>query len=237
MIPKLIHYVWVGSELPQSQRDYIETWRATNPDYKIVCWNEENIDFSVAPLREAYRRNRWAKVADIARLLAVAEHGGFYLDTDFRLYRSLDSLLPHPCVFGFQSEAHPTDWVANGVMAAEPGHWFIRKARDHLMAMKSLPFGLDRPTKFGPKLITRLLREEGLASYAPEGVYVKDIFICPTRFFFPYAFGEEFRPSCVTPDTYGVHFWHKSWERDLPVPVRVAKWMRARAQRFSSQGA
>jgi mannosyltransferase OCH1-like enzyme len=44
MIPKRLHYVWVGSKLPAKQRDFIDSWRATNPDYEIVCWNEDNID-------------------------------------------------------------------------------------------------------------------------------------------------------------------------------------------------
>lgn len=237
MIPKRIHYVWVGGPMPDAQRGYIDSWRATNPGYELVLWNEDNIDFSVELVRKSYQERKWAKVADIVRLTAIHQQGGVYLDTDIRLYKSLDPLLQHKCFFGFQTAARSTDQVANGIIAAEPGHWFIERALKRLLAIRSIPFGLDRPTKFGPKLITRLLHEEGLASYSPAGVHVKDIFVCPMPYFFPYAFDEEFQEGCITPETYGVHFWEKSWEKDLPGWVRLAKSIRNRARRLSSQAA
>ena len=35
MIPKRLHYVWVGSHLPDKQRAFIDSWRETNPDYEL----------------------------------------------------------------------------------------------------------------------------------------------------------------------------------------------------------
>ncbi len=235
MIPKHIHYVWVGSTLPDTQRRYIDTWRETNPDYEFTLWNENNIDFSLQIIKRAYKQGKWAKVADIARLAAILKHGGIYLDTDIQLYKSLDPLLHHKCFFGFQHETASADWVANGVIGAEPGHWFIEQALTNLLSIKSLPGGLERPTKFGPKLITRLLLAEGLQAYSPSGAAVKDIFVCPTEYFFPYPFGEKFNTSCITPSTYGVHFWERSWEKTVPTWIRFAKTVRDRARRLSGQ--
>ena len=237
MIPKHIHYVWVGGPLPDAQRAYIDSWRETNPDYKFTLWNETNIDFSMNLLRSAYNERKWAKVADIARLVAILRHGGVYLDTDIRLCKPLDPLLQYRCFFGFQNEQPSRDWVANGVIGAEQGHWFIAQALTSLLSIRSLPGGLERPTKFGPKLITRLLLAEGLQSYSPSGTQVKDIFVCPTEYFFPYPFGAEFHPSCITPNTYGVHFWERSWEKSVPGWVRFAKAVRDRALRLSNQAA
>ncbi len=237
MIPKHIHYVWVGGPLPDTQRAYIDTWRETNPDYQFTLWNETNIDFSMNLLRRAYNERKWAKVADITRLVAIMRHGGIYLDTDIRLCKPLDPLLHHKCFFGFQNEQPSRDWVANGVIGAEPGHWFIAQALTSLLSIKTLPGGLERPTKFGPKLITRLLLAEGLQAYSPSGVQVKDIFVCPTKYFFPYPYGAEFHNSCITPETYGVHFWERSWEKTVPGWIRLAKAIRDRAYRLSNQAA
>ncbi len=237
MIPKHIHYVWVGGPLPDAQCSYIDSWRATNPDYKFTLWNETNIDFSIDVLRRAYNERKWAKVADIVRLVAIMRHGGIYLDTDIRLCKSLDPLLDRKCFFGFQTEQPSTDWVANGVIGAEPGHWFVAQALTSLLSIRSLPGGLERPTKFGPKLITRLLLAEGLQTYSPLGVQVKDVFICPTEYFFPYPYGAEFHPSCITAETYGVHFWERSWETTVPRWIRLAKAVRDRAYRLSNQAA
>jgi len=237
MIPKHIHYVWVGGPLPDAQRAYIDSWRKTNPDYEFTLWNESNIDFSMPQLKRAYDERKWAKVADITRLVAVSRHGGIYLDTDIRLCKSLDPLLGHKCFFGFQNEQPSRDWVANGVIGAEPGHWFIAHALASVLSIRPMPAGLERPTKFGPKLITRLLLAEGLQAYSPAGVQVKDIFVCPTEYFFPYPYGVEFDQSCITPETYGVHFWERSWEKTVPAWIRFAKAVRDRALRLSKQTA
>jgi mannosyltransferase OCH1-like enzyme len=228
MIPKRLHYVWVGSKLPSRQRGFIDSWRETNPGFEIVEWNEDNIDMKIPAIARAYARRRWATVADIARLIAVYQQGGIYLDTDFRVFRPLDGLLRHPCFFVFQYEQHPTDWVCNGVFGAVPGHPFVARAMETAMRIRGNPLGLDRPTKHGPKLITRLLRAEGLTHYSDSGVTLRDIFICPKTMFFPFDYGEEFTEDCLTANTLAAHFWERSWSKDLPAPIRWAQSVRRR---------
>ena len=228
MIPKRIHYVWVGGSLPYEQQVYVDSWRHTNPGYKFTLWNETNIDFSNGFVKRAFDQKKWSKVADTVRLMAVLQHGGIYLDTDFRLYRSLDSLLQHQCFFGFQTKQPSKDWVANGAFGAVPGHWFVARLLAALLSMKSLPGLPERPTTFGPKLLTKHLVHEGLKSYSPGGTWVRDVYLCPTEVFYPYAFDETFHPSCITAETLGVHFWSKSWEKDIPAWIRIAKSARKR---------
>jgi hypothetical protein len=214
----------VGSDLPEKQRLLIETWRWYNPDFKFVLWDKENIDFSVPAVARAYRARRWATVADIVRLSAVLKHGGIYLDTDFEARRPFAPLLREACFFGFQEESHPTDWVDNGFFGAVPDHWFIRKAYASILAIRSLPMGLDRPTKYGPKLITKLLREEGLSAYSARGVRVKDIFIHPTQAFYPFRWDEPIDGDReLGAGTYAVHLWERSWQKDMPrLPLLAA---------------
>lgn len=228
MIPHHIHYVWVGGSLPKQQRDCVESWRANSPGYTFTLWNESNIDFSIKAIRDAYTQKKWAKVADMVRLYAVLKHGGIYLDTDFQLLRPLDKLLQHQCFYGFQTKEPSADWVANGAFGAVPGHWFIAQAFAAVLNMPSLPGALERPTAFGPKLVTKLLVRNGLRSYSSNGTMVRDVFLCPTETFYPYAFDEEFHDSCITPETLAVHHWSKSWDKDVPLWVRAAKSVRAR---------
>jgi hypothetical protein len=155
--------------------------------------------------------------------MAVHQCGGLYLDTDFAVYRPLNRLLGDRCFCAFQHEAHPTDWVCNGVFGAEPGHWFVRDALNEVINLKRGPFGIDRPTRYGPKLFTRLLRQQGLETYSPYGVRVRDIFIHPVQVFFPFGSGEQFTAECISPDTIAAHFWEKSWEKNVPAFLRLAK--------------
>lgn len=45
MIPKIIHYVWVGHN-PKSKliQECIATWKEKLPDYQFIEWNEDNFD-------------------------------------------------------------------------------------------------------------------------------------------------------------------------------------------------
>jgi hypothetical protein len=236
MIPAILHYVWVGSPLPPTQQDFIRSWRATNPSYDIRQWDESNIDMQHPMIKDAYRKKKWAKVADIARLQAIAQMGGIYLDTDFRVFKSLDVIRQHKCFYAFQEVNPSTDWVCNGAFGAEPDHWFVKKALQGLFDIRRVPLLPERPTNYGPKHITRMLRAEGLDHYSPEGVMVKDIFVAPVPMFFPFHYTESFTPECVTDKTVAAHFWAKAWETSIPPWIRVARNLRNRARALAGTG-
>ena len=223
MIPKIIHYVWVGSPFPDGYKGYLASWKAANPDWQFIYWSEHNIDFTIPALAELHRHRKYNKVSDLVRHKAILEMGGIYLDTDFQVFRPLDRLLNYPCFYGFQHESHPTDWIAPGAFGAEAGHWFVRKVWERMLVSRNSWMGLDIPTALGPKLITTMLRDEGLNRYSPDGVYVKDIFICPTHWFYPFGMHEQFTPECVREDTLAAHFWEKSWDRYTSRATRLAR--------------
>lgn len=234
MIPAILHYVWVGGPLPQTQQDFIQSWRDTNPSFTLKQWDETNIDMNHPMIKQAYRQKKWAKVADIVRLQAVAQMGGIYFDTDFRIFKSLESIRNYKCFYAFQEVEPSTDWVCNGVFGAEPDHWFVQKALQGLFNMKPRRILPDRPTTYGPKHITRLLRSEGLDHYSPQGVTVKDIFIAPVPMFFPFHYTETFTSECITEQTLAAHFWAKSWETSIPLPIRLARNVHNRLRNLSA---
>jgi hypothetical protein len=94
----------------------IESWKKHCPDYEIIKISEENFDYKKFDYsRIAYEQRNWAFVSDIARLEALKEHGGFYLDTDVELFKSLDSVrdnnaIVHETGYGF---------YASGIMGCE----------------------------------------------------------------------------------------------------------------------
>ena len=104
MIPKKIHYFWVGGNpKPESVLFCIETWKKHCPDYEIIEWNETNYDFSKNQyMRQAYEARKWGFVPDYARLDVVYRYGGVYFDTDVELIKNIDSLLNNKAFFGFE---------------------------------------------------------------------------------------------------------------------------------------
>ena len=92
MIPKIIHYCWFGGNpLSPMAENCIATWRKYLPDYEIREWNETSFDVNCCQYAtQAYTAGKWAFVSDVARLYALRQEGGIYLDTDVEVLRPLD---------------------------------------------------------------------------------------------------------------------------------------------------
>lgn len=95
MIPKKIHYMWLGGgKIPQQLQKCIDSWKRYCPDYEIIRWDESNYDVHKNIfLSQAYDNQRYGFVPDFARLEILYNYGGIYLDTDVELKRNIDDLL------------------------------------------------------------------------------------------------------------------------------------------------
>ena len=129
MIPKIIHYCWYGqNEIPEDIKYYIDTWKKYCPDYKIICWNENNTNLNENKyLKQAYDAKKYAFVTDYMRLKVLSEYGGIYMDTDIELCKSLDEYLHHRAFIGCQDE----DVFSTGLIGAEANHPWIAKLFEH----------------------------------------------------------------------------------------------------------
>ena len=107
MIPKKIHYVWLGrKKLPLEARYFIKSWKKHMPDYEIKCWDEDSFDCNSVPwVKEAIEHKMWAFAADFIRLYAVYTEGGIYMDTDVEVLRPFDKFLNYS--FFSSAEIHP----------------------------------------------------------------------------------------------------------------------------------
>lgn len=152
MIPKKIHYVWVGGN-PKSELvvKCLESWKKYMPDYEIVEWNESNFDIQAIPfVREAYDNKQWAFVSDVIRTFVLYEYGGVYLDTDLEIVRSPGQLFDEGTVLGFENK-----WLLEAhVLASEPKSKIFGKL---LEDYKKENFVVDG--KLNQKTITHRLSE------------------------------------------------------------------------------
>lgn len=133
MIPRIIHYCWFGrSPLPETAQRCIESWHKFMPDWEYVLWNEDNFDVSsYSYSQEAYDAKKYAFVSDVARLKALKENGGIYLDVDFEVYKAFDELLQNVAFAGF--EGSKTNPIMMGVLGSVPdGDWVSRQLERYL---------------------------------------------------------------------------------------------------------
>lgn len=230
MIPRKIHYVWVGPKtVPDKVQKLVDGWKRLNPGYEVQRWHEGNIDFSSRFLRAAYGIKGWNRVSDYTRMWVLTKFGGVYLDTDVELVKPLDSLMHNTCFMGFQLKERHHERVNGAVIGAVRGHWFIRKLHEYLD--QRLTGCEDLGAFYGPGLITKLLEEEGLGEYTDEPQRVGDITLYPTRWFYPYSWLESFSPERVSSDTVGIHHWDESWRKPTDLKQRL-KW---KALRLTAQ--
>ena len=106
-IPKKIHYCWFGPKpIPETFKQYLESWKKFCPDYEIIFWNEKNFDLnSTAWTKVASEHGKWAAAVDYIRFKIIYEHGGIYLDTDVELIKNFDSLLQYEAFIGLEKRS------------------------------------------------------------------------------------------------------------------------------------
>ena len=109
MIPKRIIYCWFGwGEKPKKVVDCIMSWKEQMPDWEYLEINETNFDINMNEyVKEAYKEKKWAYVSDVARLWALYNYGGVYMDTDVRVYKPLDRFLEYDFFTGFEQPNYP----------------------------------------------------------------------------------------------------------------------------------
>ena len=89
--------------MPGSLKRCIDSWKKYCPDYEIKRWDESNYDISKSSyMKGAYESKKWGFIPDYARLDILYNYGGFYLDTDVELVRSLDELRYQPAFSGVE---------------------------------------------------------------------------------------------------------------------------------------
>ena len=221
MIPKIIHYCWIGgAPLPELAEKCIASWKEHMPSWQIMRWDESNFDITTAPLyvRQAYEARKFAFVSDYVRLWALEQYGGLYMDVDFEVFRPFDDLMDkYPAFAGYEgSKRNP---VMQGVIASVPhGAW----VKDMLSTYKNRTFiksdgSLDmtpNTSYFTDRLESQGFVADGvekdftIPSLSGETANIPSLHIFPVHYFCPIlTTGEDVR----TEETYCEHKGESSW--------------------------
>lgn len=141
MIPKKIHYVWVGGkEIPKDLKRCLKTWTKHLKDYEIIEWNESNFDIKSHPFVEAaYKNQKWAFVSDYIRIWVLYNYGGIYLDTDNIVLDSFDDFLNDRAFVGFENDKYPF----TAAFGAEKNHPLLKDLLDYYDSLKDFSFNFE----------------------------------------------------------------------------------------------
>lgn len=224
MIPKIIHYCWLGSKpLPSLAEKCITSWQRIMPDYKIMRWDETNYDFKKNKfMANAYNQKKWGFVPDYARLDIIYNYGGIYLDTDVEILKRFDEFLKYPAFCGFENKKFINFGHGFG---AEKGNKVIKelmlpyetldfRVKDEIIEQLSsyTKLNIKKWQKEGcvpsPILQTQCLMEKYNLKQNNARQSLKDMEIFPMKYFCP---KNQSNLPIKTQDAYSVHWYNGSW--------------------------
>lgn len=207
MIPKKIHYIWIGNQSKsESIIKCIDSWKKYLPDYQFFEWGNDILkEIDNLYVTEALNSKKWAFVSDYIRLYVLKKYGGIYLDTDvvvtqpFTPFLSLDffmgyepyekSVIPMTAVIG-ASKNNP---IIKNLLHQYNHLNFIKKSGEYDLTPNTHRFSQYFQTKY------ELYFEE-------NGDIITKIdklsYIYPTNFF------------CKNTDSklnYSIHLFNGSW--------------------------
>lgn len=217
-IPKIIHHIWIGGELPDNFKFCVESCKRQHPNWKHYLWTDadlEKYDWRFKKLLLSKNINPGQK-ADILRLEVLFKYGGVYLDTDFFCCKSLAGLHEK---FDFYA-CIVDNWftVANGVIGAKAGHELIGRCLDALQVDKSIEHKNNNiMLTTGPYFFTTQI-----VNYIKQ-VPSNNLIILPRGYFFPMAAVHRFSfwngskklsdaRQFEQPETLAIHLWATSWQ-------------------------
>ena len=220
-IPKILHYCWFGNgEMGKVEKKCLKTWEKYLKNLQWMKWDESNFDVHCNEyVEQAYQAKRYMYVSDYARLLALYNHGGLYLDTDCLVKKPFDDLLEQSAFTGIGCDNKE---LAAHILAFEPKHPFIKECLDSYENNKFIKENGEMDTCSINIRMTKLLEAHG---YKQDGVEqtIEGIHIYPMTYFCPWSLSPEVK-DCESKNTYCIHIWKsEEFERERKWYVRLAR--------------
>jgi len=191
-IPKIVHYIWLGGEIPQKVKKVIENNQQFLLGYEVKIWTEENMPSLNAFAKRAYHEKKWAFVSDYLRFAILYQEGGIYLDTDMEVLKPLDELLNHSLFSGWDRRG---EYIYAGIIGSEPNSAYIKTI---VKSYNNLEDG-SYPTS--PQMMTECYTE-----FKEK----EKLMILESCYFYPLLDGEKATEEKLK-YAYTNHLWFESW--------------------------
>ena len=208
MIPKIIHFVWVGGKplTPLAQK-CIASWKKFCPDYEIKRWDESNFDINENEYcKQAYESKKWAFVSDYIRVKVLYEYGGVYMDTDVEVIKPIDEFLVHKAFSGYESN----NTIPTGIMASEKNGKWVKLLLDDYKDKKFINDDGSLNTQTNVFYITKITKEN-YPDMALNNSFtdIKDVVFYPSEYFCPVS--SVTNKKRLTKNTHTIHWFAGSW--------------------------
>jgi hypothetical protein len=233
MIPKRIHQVWIGHNVPPQWANLAKTWRRHHPEWAYDFWDDAKCRCLVAErypeLLQRYDSYPYdIQRADAVRYVLLHCFGGVYVDMDIECLRPIDALVEGQTLVTVReppehaSELLAGQCLSNAFMAVVPGHSFLKDVVEGLAHGPSTAVTHQAVTHQDVSDSTG----PGMLEVAFRRSRVLDVEVLDHGVIFPYpretaelsAMLENqaddaipLKLSCIVNGAYAVHYWAGSW--------------------------
>lgn len=242
-IPRKIHQIWLGGEMPEVFQIWLKEWTEKHCEWECKLWTEQDIDFESLENKDAFMHALdLGRKSDILRYEILYREGGFYIDADFECISSLDCITKQ---FSFVAGISNTGVIElnNGLIGCVPGHaimyeciqgikknWATKARQESAMSLvmkfmspDSLSSTIQDPietiTLTGPGMFTKVV----FGHIDQAQGECNDIMLYPPTFFYPLPNNERDlalneRYSFLRPESVAVHHWACTWNENKRIP-------------------
>lgn len=204
-IPRIIHQIWLGSELPGQFVPLQETVKRYHPNWEYRLWTDDLVRTLTLENQDLFdQATNWGEKSDILRYELLYRYGGVYLDIDIACVKPLDPLHElYDFYIGYQPEDTGHVQLGTGVIGARAGHWLVKELIVNLRTVCHYPRIVQRT---GPQYVTALFT--WCMANMPHAT--RDVAL-PACYFYPLGYTQKWQEFTLPAQSYTVHYWAGSW--------------------------
>jgi mannosyltransferase OCH1-like enzyme len=210
-IPKKIHQVWLGSDLPEKYRDLCNSWQTTNPDWEYKLWTDKDIEEFDIDIQKFNQIKNLGTKSDILRYHILYKYGGIYADTDFLCLKSFDEFLKYDFFgCGGVTDNNNNPLLFNGLFGASKNNEIVGECIKHISDK------IYESTNF--EVIMNLTGPYYLTEMFFKNVNIEsNVIMLPLSFCYPlpavHRHSNYNLNSWIREESICVHLWEQSWQK------------------------
>lgn len=215
-IPPILHFIWLGSPLPEKGRQTIKSWLDHHPGWEWKLWTDEEVNqfpWTDDHLRSVFEQaDSWAEKADILRLDILYQWGGIYSDIDALCLQPFHDLIVQDITFFSCFELNYASshygeafYVGTAVIGAAKGSNVLKYCLVHSKTQKEAP-DLNLLKRTGPGLVSKACQA---SFHLPQ----EHILILPCSYLYPlpWKLRNENDAGFIGLESLAIHLWNNSW--------------------------
>lgn len=211
MIPKIIHQTARSIDISWEERRLVKRMQWKLYDWNYMFHDDNNNENLIAEYFPQYL-SRFRKIpkgvakADICRLVYMYVYGGFYFDTDYKLFSKIPSWMLEYESLLMESRNSPTEYkLGNAILASSPGCIFFKDLICYIFEKGELENLAENRVELvtGPEAVTDFYLKN-------KDSYKNIVEIIPRRFFNPPTYLRGFYIK-KSDDCIGAHLCWSSW--------------------------